>query len=333
MTWIDEITEPLRDQDLDQAVDATAVVVACDAIDASLTDRRRRLSEALRESGHGALADGVSGKWRKKRDELANRYFACGVPSYRLALDDAREQAQVSKFVQAGSLLFVSTDLCVVDVVSGLRALPAATVLNADRSRYAPAFARVYRHTTLKQMAGALGRAWFDLEAMENAVAVGLGLGERTSFRSSKWPFDAEYFPALVARGYLPTGQSDLVNSVLPTSPVVAAGVVRSKLESILFLQDLKSILGNGPRIAATDWSAAAKEHADAGRLTATTRNWVTGAYGILSEVLHSGFSITWGEIELLNWTTTQIAAELRTAMGGPQLRPVVLRPRPGTEY
>jgi hypothetical protein len=95
------------------------------------------------------------------------------------------------------------------------------------------------------------------------------------------------------------------------SSAVVAAGLVRSHLESVLFRTDFESALAGSAEITAEAWAEALKQHRDAGHVSPTLSQWVTELYGLLSMALHSGASLSRGEI----WAFIRVVDLLRAAL------------------
>jgi len=115
--------------------------------------------------------------------------------------------------------------------------------------------------------------------------------------RSSHWPFDADVLGPLVLLGYGPSSSPNILNSIVLGSPIVAAGVVRSQLEAVLWRRDFEATIKAKPTVVADTWAEAVAYHVAAGTLTQAWQNWITGLYGLLSDTLHSGHALTSGEI------------------------------------
>ena len=107
----------------------------------------------------------------------------------------------------------------------------------------------------------------------------------------------------------------------------MAAGSVRSYLESVLFRNDIESSLRGAPAPAATDWKSARDAHLNAGLLSSGDVSWVTRAYGLLSRVLHAGRNISTGEV----WFLLKFVEYVRLRLVG-QDEPTALKTAFATE-
>lgn len=94
-------------------------------------------------------------------------------------------------------------------------------------------------------------------------------------------------------------------------SPIIAAGLVRSYLESVLFRTDFESSLSGAQEPTVDAWKGALRYHRDAGCVDQALNQWVTELYGLLSMALHSGAALSRGEV----WAFVRVVDLLRSAL------------------
>ena len=224
-------------------------------------------------------------------------------------------------------------------LICHLRGLPEATVENAGSSTEPDKFTRVYRFTNIRALVSAIKSVQSDVEHFafwaENLL-VGTD-SSRCSFRSTEWPYDAETMDEQILLGFRRTPSPSMLNSEYQSSPIVAAGLVRSHLEAVLFRKDfhsafshlsasamshLEAVLshtasttsstGQEP-LSVDGWEAALKHHREAGHVTQELNHWVKKLYGLLSLTLHSGVMLSRGEI----WAFRRVVEHLRNSLNG----------------
>ncbi|MXX14406.1 MAG: hypothetical protein F4Z86_13325 [Gemmatimonadetes bacterium] len=222
-------------------------------------------------------------------------------------------------------------------LICHLRALPEAAVINAGSSTEPDEFTRVYRFTNMRSLVVAIKNVQSDVEHFafwaENLL-VGTD-GSHCSFRSTEWSYDAETMDEQILLGFKRTPSPSMLNSEYQSSPIVAAGLVRSHLEVVLFRKDfhstfsdlsasamshLEAVLSHeasttspaGQKPLSVDgWKAALKHHRDAGHVAPELSHWVTELYGLLSLALHSGVMLSRGEI----WAFRRVVERLRNSL------------------
>ena len=303
-----EYLEPLETVRPSEELDAGAVVAACDKLNELNRGLRCRLESALRDKGFNKWADGLRNEFLASDERLFNCYFANKAYSFEIPshpphrLDGCR-----------AAVVFHMNDALQQTLIRHLRALPKAGVMNACRSTEPEEFTRVYRFTNMRALVNVIKSVQYDVEDFafraEDLLVGTDGLG--VSVRSASWLYDADFMAEQVLLGFMPALSPSLLNSNYSGSPIVAAGLVRSHLEAVLFRKDLNALLEGQEPLSADDWYAALKLHRDAGHVTPSLNQWVKKLYGLLSLALHSGVALSRGEV----WAFRRVVDLLRDSL------------------
>jgi hypothetical protein len=302
------ILEPLEKASPMDPIAQEAVDSICNELTKLNGALRNDVETALRQKKFHKWADGLHHEWGRSDEALFNTYFSNKAYSFMVPasppehLDGCRT-----------SLFFHMSDHLQTKLLEHLRGLPSADVMNAEKSPKPAIFRIIYRFTNLMALVGAIKSMQYDVEDFAfRATDLLVGTtGVRGSVRTSSWSFDADIMDEQVLLGFLRPPSPSILNSNYLSSPIVAAGLVRSHLESVLFRTDFESSLGNAAEVTADAWGAALKQHRDAGQVSPTLSHWVTELYGLLSMALHSGAALSRGEI----WAFIRIVDLLRTAL------------------
>jgi hypothetical protein len=304
-----EVIKPLESLDPDRELDPALVKAVCDELTELNSEIRLDVVELLNAHKRGKYANGLRGGF-KDESALFNDYFANQAFSWSIgthvppdALDAARSAV----------VLYLSFQLQAF-LVDSLRAVPGATVVNARTAGNPRSFERTYRWVAARQLVGAIKGVQHDVEGFAGTVHDLLERpAERLRFvRTSYWPFDADVLGPLVLLGYGPGPSANVVNSIVLGSPMVAAGLVRSHLEAVLWRRDFEATMEEKAPVVADPWNEALAQHVAAGTLDQTWQNWITGLYGLLSDTLHSGHALTAGEIWAFRRLVKGLAEKLR---------------------
>lgn len=299
--------EPLESTAPGGELDHVRVNAACNEIETLNGKLRRDLAAALEQRKHNKWANGLRYAWSKSDDELFNAYFANKAHGFAVPrsppdkLDGCR-----------ASICFHMSDQLQAKLLEHLRGVPTAEVMNASASSNADQFRAVYRFTSLRAMVVAIKSVQTDVEDFAGlALELLQGKIDGQTVRATTWPFDADIMEEQVLFGFMRTQSARLLNSAYMSSPIVAAGLVRSHLESVLFRTDFQSSLDGEVQTPAEAWAKALKVHRDAGRVSLQLSYWVTELYGLLSVALHSGTSLSRGEV----WAFTRVVRGLKSAL------------------
>lgn len=327
-----EYLEPLETARPSEELDAETVVAACDKLNELNCSLRCRIESALRDKGFNKWADGLRNEFSASDKRLFNCYFSNKAYSFDIPshppdhLDGCR-----------AAVIFHMSDALQQTLICHLRALPEATVENSDSSTDPDEFTRVYRFTNMRSFVSAIKSVQIDVENFAfGAEDLLLGTdGSRCSLRSTEWPYDAETMDEQILLGFKRTSSPSMLNSKYQSSPIVAAGLVRSHLEAVLFRKDfhssfshlsasamshLEAVLSDtasttsstGQEPLSVDrWEAALKYHRDAGHVTSELNHWVKELYRLLSRALHSGVMLSRGEI----WAFRRVVKRLRNSL------------------
>lgn len=329
-----EYLEPLETARPSKALDAETVVAACDKLNELNRGLRSRIEKALRDKGRGfnKCADGIRNEFSASDERLFNYYFSNRAYSF-----DIPSQPPDPLDGRRAAVVFHMSDALQQTLICHLRALPEAAVMNADSSPDPGEFTRVYRFTNMRAFVSAIKSVQSDVEHFafwaENLL-VGTD-GSQGSFLSTEWPYDAETMDEQILLGFKRTPSPSMLNSEYQSSPIVAAGLVRSYLEAVLFRKDFHSSFsdlsasamshlevvlshkasatsptGQNP-LSVDGWEEALKHHREAGHVTLELNHWVTKLYGLLSLALHSGVMLSRGEI----WAFRRVVEHLRNSL------------------
>ena len=307
-----EYLEPLEMARPSEELDAEAVVAACDKLNELNRDLRCRIENALRDKGFNKWADGLRNEFLASDERLFNCYFANKAYSFEIPshppdrLDGCR-----------AAVVFHMNDALQQTLIRHLRALPKAGVLNACRSTEPEEFTRVYRFTNMCALVNVIKSVQRDVEDFAfgaEDLLVGTD-GSRYSCRVESWSHDSDFMGEQVLLGFMRAPSPSLLNSNYTGSPIVAAGLVRSHLEAVLFRKDLTASLEGQEPLRADAWDAALRLHRDAGHVTPALNQWVTQLYGLLSRALHSGVTLSRGEV----WAFRRVVDLLRDSLNDQQ--------------
>lgn len=209
------------------------------------------------------------------------------------------------------SALLVHVSLLLAeDLVEYLAKMPEAAVTNSQQAANPEAFVLAHRHVTLQRIVAVIKSVQYELESFEfilRDVLVGTD-GSRFVARGSKWPFDHETTHEQVLLGFQPSGTPGLINSNSSSSAIVAAGIVRTFMEAVLFRLDFESSLSGAEEVDAERWDGALDELRAAGLLMENEAMWAKKLYGVLSLVVHEGAMISPGE----TWVFGKLVHTLR---------------------
>ena len=285
-----EYLEPLETARPSEELDAEAVVAACDKLNELNRGLRCHLESTLRDKGFNKWADGLRNEFLASDKRLFNCYFGNKAYSFEIPsqppdrLDGCR-----------AAVVFHMSDTLQQTLIRHLRALPEACVMNARSSTEPDEFTRVYRFTNMRALVNVIRSVQYDVEDFAfraEDLLVGTD-GLRVSVRSASWLYDADFMAEQVLLGFMRAPSPSLLNSNYPGSPIVAAGLVRSHLEAVLFRKDFTASLEGQEPLNADAWDAALKLHRDAGHVTPALNQWVKQLYGLLSLALHSGVTLS----------------------------------------
>ena len=330
-----EYLEPLETARPSEELDAETVVAACDKLNELNRGLRSRIVSALRgkkKKGFNKCADGIRNEFSASDECLFNYYFSNRAYSF-----DIPSQSPDPLDGRRAAVVFHMSDALQQTLICHLRGLPEAAVMNADSSPEPDEFTRVYQFTNMRALVGAIKSVQSDVENFAfGAEDLLLGTdGSCNWFRAKKWPYDAETMDEQILLGFKRTPSPSMLNSEYQSSPIVAAGLVRSHLEAVLFRKDfhssfsdlsasamshLEAVLshkasttsptGQNP-LSVDGWEEALKHHREAGHVTLKLNHWVTELYGLLSSALHSGFMLSRGEI----WAFRRVVERLRNSL------------------
>ena len=307
-----EYLEPLEMARPSEELDAEAVVAACDKLNELNRDLRCRLEVALRDKGFNKWADGLRNEFLASDERLFDCYFGNKAYSFKVPsqppdhLDGCRT-----------AVIFHMSDALQQTLIRHLRALPEAGVMNARSSTEPDEFTRVYRFTNMRALVNVIRSVQYDVEDFAfgaEDLLVGTD-GSRYSCRSKSWPYDADFMEEQVLLGFMRAPSPSLLNSNYTGSPIVAAGLLRSHLEAVLFRIDFTSSLEGQEPLSADDWYAALKLHRAAGHVTPALNQWVKQLYGLLSLALHSGVTLSRGEV----WAFRRVVDLLQDSLNSQQ--------------
>ncbi len=297
---------------IDPATDADPAVVSdyCDRLSAHNADLRKTLIGALRAAKRGRVADHIEGGFADV--DLFNEYFGNRCESFSVGAGVASHR--VLEGQRAAVQAWLAFDL-VCWLTEQLKAVPTAKVNGSDDSANPPVYERAYRHAALRPMVISAQSVQQDFDGYFQ-LAMEFLTGTRTGlfFRSSVWPFDFDILAPAILLGFLPTGAPTALNAGIVTSPIVAAGAVRSQLEAVLWCNDFSAVMEDAPRIDGDTWDAAVRQHVRSKALSDAEAMWVRTLYGLLSVALHEGRSLTRGEIWMFIRVTRTIAAKIAHA-------------------
>ena len=303
-----EYLEPLETARPSEELDADAVAAACDELNELNCGLRCHLEGVLRDKGFNKWADGLRNEFLASDERLFKCYFANKAYSFEIPshpphrLDGCR-----------AAVVFHMNDALQQTLIRHLRALPKAGVMNACRSTEPEEFTRVYRFTNMRALVNVIRSVQYNVEDFAfgaEDLLVGTG-GSRYSCRSESWSHDSDFMGEQVLLGFMRAPSPSLLNSNYSGSPIVAAGLVRSHLEAVLFRKDLNALLEGQEPLSADDWYAALKLHRDAGHVTPSLNQWVKKLYGLLSLALHSGVALSRGEV----WAFRRVVDLLRDSL------------------
>ena len=303
-----KILEPLEKASPTGSIDQAAVDLVCDELAKLNRALRKEVEAALRQTKFHKWADGLHHEWSRSDEALFNAYFSNKAYSFNVPaspsdhLDGCRT-----------SLFFHMSDHLQTKLLEHLRGVPTADVMNAGSSSSPEAFRAFYRFANLLALVAAIKSVQHDVEDFAfRASDLLIGTtGGRGSFRAASWSFDADIMDEQILLGFMRGPNPTILNSTYMSSPIIAAGLVRSHLESVLFRTDFESSLAGVSETAAKSWAEALKQHRDAGHVEPALSQWVTELYGLLSMALHSGAALSRGEI----WAFMRVVELLRAAL------------------
>ena len=307
-----EYLEPLETARPSEELDADAVAAACDELNELNCGLRCHLEGVLRDKGFNKWADGLRNEFLASDERLFKCYFGNRAYSFKVPsqppdhLDGCRT-----------AVVFHMSDALQQTLIRHLHALPKAAVIGAPSSTEPDEFTRVYRFTNMRALVNVIRSVQYDVEdfAFRAKDLLGGTDGLHDSFRSTIWPYDADLMDEQVLLGFMRACSPSLLNSNYLGSPIVAAGLVRSDLEAVLFRKDFTSSLEGQKPLSADAWDAALKHHRDAGHVTPALNQWVKQLYGLLSLALHSGVTLSRGEV----WAFRRVVDLLRDSLNDQQ--------------
>lgn len=240
-----ESLEPLEKLNPEILLPDQQIHKVCDELMALNQGLLQQIIGFLRNNNYGRWADDLNGSFKASDERLFNCYFANRAYSYQVPqnppdpLDGRR----------AALIFYLAHDLQTF-LIDYIRVIPTAFVMNSNISPNPEEFTRIYRYVEFRQVLNVIKGVQYELEGFASCARYLLvDTDEKLlSFRSRTWPYDSEIMQDAVLLGFLPSGTNGVINSGILGSAVVAAGVVRSHLEAVLFKADFYSILNSqGP--------------------------------------------------------------------------------------
>ena len=309
-----EYLEPLETARPSEELDAEAVVAACDKLNELNRDLRCRIENALRDKGFNKWADGLRNEFLASDERLFNCYFGNKAYSFEIP---SQPPDHLGRLSCCGRLPHERRPPADADTP-----LACATKggcperMQFHRARRVHPRVPVHEHACARQRDQK--RSVRDVEDFAfgaEDLLVGTD-GSRYSCRVGKLvAYDADFMGEQVLLGFMRASSPSLLNSNYTGSPIVAAGLVRSHLEAVLFRKDLTASLEGQEPLSADAWYAALRLHRDAGHVTPALNQWVTQLYGLLSRALHSGVTLSRGEV----WAFRRVVDLLRDSLNDQQ--------------
>ncbi|MBM3332564.1 hypothetical protein FJY68_12085 [candidate division WOR-3 bacterium] len=299
-----KIIDRLESIRADEPIPAEIIRAVADELSTWADRRCAEVIAALEKAHENKWADGLAGAWREHRDRLYSTYFSLRCFSFELgtgqdSLLDGRR----------ASIVFHASHELHRYLMGYLSGLPDAKVMNAERRRDAAAFGRAHKQAYLDSLASILKTVEHDLDVFSRVTeqfVSGSAEGPVT-FRSPSWQYDFEFAAEGILLGLLPTGDPASINSGMPPSPVAGASVVRGHLESVLFRRDFLAALHGAREPSCGRSYDAVRALKENGLLIGEEGSWASNAYGLLSEVHHSGAFLTTGEVFMLSQLTREL--------------------------
>ena len=279
-----------------------------------LAERERKCSEDLvrcLRARHRRKATSLhQERFSVREPRVWRRYFDLQAYSYRDGERDDHLEVERAALV-AG----LGVDLA-VELRERLVGTASAEVMNTTGRADSDTWTRTYRFTELQQIGKALKGVWSEVDHfwLRTRSLAGDDVGTVGSSRSACWPHDAEAAIDGVLLGFSRSPAKDLLNSGVLRSTVLACGVTRSRLETIIFGVDLRSQLAGRERPQSGHWKDALRFWRDRGAIIEEERQWGTAMYGVLSEALHAGCLLTTAEVFMFN----EVLDHLQTRMSAP---------------
>ncbi len=313
-----KLLEPLEDLDYSRPVPAGPVAQVVSDLRDLYGKLRARAIETLESVKKWKVAERLRTGYGASWDTFFNDYFSTEAWSYRIPASPP-DSLDWKRSAQVLHLACTLSD----ELVTILAEVPEVVVANAEGTRNAGAFTLAHRHTTLSQVLRAIKSVQHELEDFEFILRELLVGTDGTTFvaRGGKWPFDAEIVHHQVLLGFSPTLTPGLTNSNPARSAIVAAGIIRTFLESVVFRLDFESSLGGAQRTDGKKWKDALGHLRASDLLSESEATWVTKLYGVLSKVVHEGVTITHGETwafgKLVNGVRDRLTARTGTRPAG----------------
>lgn len=291
---------------------STEMASACAETRGRLGTANLGIATALGEAGYGKWKDGLLGRYAKRPHCLFDAFFSNRAFSSEIV---TRTDSQPLDGARAALVSFLSFRLQST-LLDYMASIPNAKVINAEGHPDGVGFERAFRFVAASNTVRALERAeeernHFELMALELLGAPDGG-ETKFSFRADNYAFEfeAHFETCLLGLNRAPNG---FVNSLLSGSAVSAGSLIRSYLEALLFGSDMKSWHDGKSPVAATSWEEALAERTRQGVLDEQHRRWVSETYSLLSVILHSGASLTYGEA----WLLGDIVDNIKNAIHG----------------
>ena len=299
-SWIADMSkgqlllEELEQLDPDDAIDLVPVERICLELSVFNKELLDRTTGLLRGSRHENLASRLAGGPKRSDDQLFNMYFGMEAYSFRIPKDPPDKQDGCR-----AALVHFLSDALQSMLIDQLREIPAAKVMYSEESVNPAAFRRIYRHVAIRQVIGALIRVQNELEDFATRAEHLLQRPppKQWRYRATRWAFGAQPVVEAVILGFR-RQQEDGINPAMFSHPLMAAGLVRSHLESVLFRSDLASSIASRRRLSEDHWQQALELHKKAGVVIGDEPNWIRKTYDVLSQCLHTGSNLTRGDIK-----------------------------------
>ncbi len=291
------IISQLENQDPDLPIDSKHVEQICNELSTFNNELKNDLIKLLHSNKFGKWASGLSGEYKASDEKLFNCYFS----NQAFSPDVLSRPPQSLGGPRCAVLFYLSFDLQSM-LIEHMRGIPNAKIIPSsdDNGKILKSKHRIYQFVEFEQVIRVIKSVQYELEGFysrsENILRTNDPILKPPT---NNWAFDFELLQEIILLGFM-RGPEGIINQGILSSAIVAAGVIRSHLEAVLFRNDFQASLNMQNLTNATKWDGALKIHKNNGHLNNNEITWVKETYKLLSGSLHQGLALSRGEVWMM---------------------------------
>lgn len=257
------IISQLENQDPYLPIDSKHVEQICNELSTFNNELKNDLIKLLRSNKFGKWASGLNGEYKTSDEKLFNCYFSNQAFSPDVLSRPPRHLGGPICAV----LFYLSFDLQNM-LIEHMRRISSAKIIPfSNDEKNLKSKHRIYQFVEFEQVIRVIKSVQYELESFYSmSENIFCNNAQILKPPTNNWSFDFEQLQETVLLGFM-RGPEGIINRGILSSAIVAAGVIRSHLEAVLFRNDFQASLNMQNLINAKKCDEALKIHKNNGNL------------------------------------------------------------------